>query len=295
VTVQEILKKVWTNLGEPTDQDPFTYSVGVPTGFSDAGLLMLQNLNDAQDVLATYVFPDGKRLRFPGLRDWFYFEAASTTGTLAAGQSSPYNDIAGNFAGYAGWTMEVAGESRLILHATSLAAYLETGFSADPSSKDYTLYKREYTYADALGGALARRPLALYGVYSFEGGARVSRFASTGEDFAGTRSGAGTPSTVRIRGQKIIFDVPPSEGRFGVEMLKAPTLLEALADESELPEVYHPALVLYVEQWGFIQMQENDSAYARKRDFEDFLRRRRDADDLEDDRRMLTPTPKLKG
>lgn len=291
MTVQESLERVWVTLGEPSNLDPFVYAGGVPAGLTGSGSLMLEVLNDAQTALATWRFPDGTRLRFPSLRDWFYLEADSETGTLAAGQPAGFSSLDGDFTGLTGWVIEVDGETRLALVATGTSAILDSAFGSDPSGKTWTAYKRVFRPSDALGGTAY--PIALYGVYDFEGRKRISRFSETTEDFSKLGSGVGTPGLARIRGQNIIFDVAPESGRFAVEYLRRPIPLVDLDDESELPEAYHEALVLYVEQWGFARMQENDAAYARKRDLEDFLRRRRTVDDLEDDERRLTLKPKV--
>lgn len=292
MTVETLLRDAWITLGEPTNLDPFVYDgMGVPTGFSSDGSRMLAELNVAQVALATWMFPDGTRLRFPELRDWIYFAAASAVGTVGAGQVSPYEDIAGDFSAYPGWIMVVDGEARLILEGTTTSAMLDRGFSSDPSGKTYTVYKRVYTWEDGIGSP--EKPLALYGVFDFEQKKRISRAATSAEDFTGIDTGASTVGTVRVRGQRIIFDVPPESGRFAVEVYRKPAELAALDDESELPESYHPALRLYLEMWGFTEMQENESAYARKRDLIDWLRQRRMTDDLEDDKRELKMVPKV--
>ena len=295
MTVEEILNEAWVTLGEPSDLLPFTYDgLGAVNGLTQAGTEMLGKLNDAQLAIATWKFPDGMRLNFPELRDWFYIEAGGLSGTVDAGQVAPFDDLAGDFTGTTGQILTIGSESRLVLAGSATGAVLDSAFTVDPSGLAWASYKRVFSYSDAIG-LPPGKPIALYGVYDFESRRRLSRFETATEDFNQIAQGAGIPNLARIRGQKIIFDVAPSAGRFAVEYFRQPTPLATIADESELPETYHEALTLYVEMWGFARMQENDSAYARKRDLEDFLRRRRMTDDLEDEKRVLKLTPKVEG
>lgn len=291
MTVQEILQRVYVDLGEPSDMDPFTYTLEEPSGFSDIGTTMLGVLNEAQVALATWKFTDGYRLRFPGLRDWFFFGATSATGTIEAGQASPYSTLTGDFTGLKGQVLVVGDEAHLILAASGTGASLEAGFSTDPSGLTYTVYKRIFNPSDALED-LAGDVLVIYGVYDFSNQKRLATFEAGVEDFAVISYGS--PSKVRIQGKTITFDSAPSEGRFGAEVYRVPSQLEALGDESELPDQYHEGLVFYLEHWGFVYMQETESAYGMKRDLNDFLRLRRTEDDLADDKRDLRLTPRVR-
>ena len=290
MTVQEILQRAYVDLGEPSDMDPFTYTLGVPSGFSTIGTTMLGVLNEAQVAVATWKFPDGQRLRFPGLRDWFFIKATTTTGTVGAGQTSPYDVLTGDFTGLSGQVLKVGDEAHLILAASGTGCTLEDGFSTDPSGETWTAYKKVFGTGDALV-APAGDVLAVYGVYDFVNERRLPQFESSTEDF--TSISTGSPSKVRIRGKTLTFDVAPDAGRFGVEVYRAPSELTALASESELPPQYHEALVLYLEHWGYVYMQETESAYGIKRDLNDFLRLRRAEDDIADDARDIRLVPRV--
>jgi hypothetical protein len=285
-----MLQRAYVDLGEPSDMDPFTYTLGVPDGLSTIGATMLGVLNEGQVALATWKFPDGQRLRFPGLRDWFFIQATLSTGTLAAGQASPYSTLAGDFTGMAGRVIVVAGEAHLILTASGTEAALEAGFASDPSELDYTIYKKVFGVSDALTTPVGD-VLSVYGVYDFASRRRLPTFESSAEDFASI--GYGNHGKVRIRGKTLTFDSAPSEGRFGVEVYRAPVALVALASESELPPQYHEGLVYFLEHWGFVYMNETEAAYGMKRDLNDFLRLRRSEDDLADDHRDIHLVPRV--
>lgn len=290
MTVQEILQRAYVDLGEPSDMDPFTYTLGVPSGFSSIGTTMLGVLNEAQVAIATWKFPDGQRLRFPGLRDWFYVQATTTTGTIGAGQLTPYATLLGDFTGLGGRVIVVGNEAHLMLSASGTEAVLEAGFSTDPSGLAYTTYKKVFGVGDALTAPVGD-VLVVHGVYDFEAQRRLPTFESEAEDFASV--GYGNQGKVRIRGKSITFDSAPSEGKFGVEVYRAPFELSTLTGESELPSHYHEGLVLYLEHWGYVYMQETESAYGIKRDLNDFLRLRRSEDDIADDRRELRLVPRV--
>lgn len=290
MTVQTMLQRAYTDLGEPSDMDPFTYTLGVPTGLSTIGTTMLGVLNEGQVALATWKFPDGQRLRFPGLRDWFFIQATLATGTLAAGQASPYSTLTGDFTGMAGRVIVVGSEAHLILTASGTTAVLEDGFSTDPSGLAYTIYKKVFSVSDALS-APAGDVLSVYGVYDFASQRKLPTFEAAGEDFASISFG--NQGKVRIRGKQITFDSAPSEGRFGVEVYRAPIELTSIASESELPPQYHEGLVYFLEHWGFVYMNETEAAYGMKRDLNDFLRLRRSEDDLADDHRDIHLVPRV--
>ena len=290
MTVQTMLQRAYTDLGEPSDMDPFTYALGVPTGLSTIGTTMLGVLNEGQVAIATWKFPDGQRLRFPGLRDWFFIQATLVMGTLAAGQTSPYSTLTGDFTGMTGRVIVVGSEAHLILTASGTTAVLEAAFTTDPSGLAYTIYKKVFGVSDALS-APAGNVLSVYGVYDFAGSRRLDTFESSGEDFASINYGS--PGKVRIRGKQLIFDLAPSEGRFGVEIYRAPVELATLVSESELPPQYHEGLVYFLEHWGFVYMNETEAAYGMKRDLNDFLRLRRSEDDLADDHRDIHLIPRV--
>lgn len=270
--------------------DPFTYTSGVPSGLSTIGGTMLGVLNEAQVAIATWRFPDGQQLRFPGLRDWFYMQATTTTGTIGAGQTAPYATLTGDFTGLGGRVLVVGSEAHLMLSASGTGAVLESGFSFDPSGLTYTTYKKVFGVGDALTAPVGD-VLVVHGVYDFEAQKRLPTFEGEAADFA--TISFGNQGKVRIRGKSITFDSAPSEGKFGVEVYRAPQALVALSDESELPPQYHEGLVFYLEHWGYVYMQETESAYGLKRDLNDFLRLRRSEDDIADDRREIRLVPKV--
>lgn len=274
MTLEEIRTAVWEELGEPSNCAP-----------TDAtGLARLNSwINRGYKKILYWRFGDGTQVRFPATEGECYFKTVVVTGTLASATTTTmtFDSSAGaSDDQYNGWVAETGSDVSLIVDydGASRTATIAKALSAAPSGT-YSLYKRHMKFCET-GDVGADENILLSSVNEIKEIQKlvlledqtVMETAQRTETFVDGLLSPGTPCSYMRRGAQIIFDCPVDEELwFHLEYARIPPDLTADADEPELPETFHEAVMLWALWRGYHWLQEADMAYSTKRDLIDFM------------------------
>ena len=291
MTLEEIMREVWVNLGEPTDIDPET-----DTSYQ-GGPILRWVANEAQRQIAVWKdFVSGRRVRFRELFASEFFRMITRSGTLAAAPLGPTaldlddgSPIVGDInQRYKGWVIEVRGQRRLIVdHSEDNVITVFPAFSPEPEIGDeFKLYKR-FSWMLRPGAQYAEDHLTLPGVNRERAEGNLVEIlkitdlqdkralikAPRGENFAKDMDSVSFPRLWYRFGNKLVFDAaPPEERWYDMEYYRLPGDMVGLEDMPEIPEMFHYALVLWGTEWGMRRARENSEKYATGQDLQRFMR-----------------------
>ena len=293
-TLELLMDEIWQHIGEPNDLDPDT-----DVSYGGSPLLMWV-CNEAQRRVASWKDPaTNRQIRIRSLISDMYFTSKyyddeldddATTSTIIL----PSTDVLGGAATYDdcynGWMVQVNNENRLIIDydGATYTATVHTAWSTAPADgDDYLLCKNFYylmpsthlwssehiskpaTTSKTLATGNLLEVLKIIDITNEMAlqKARGAYFPTTG------LTSPGDPALWWRVGNKILFDVPQDSSlSFYMEYYRNPLDMAGNDSESELPDQYQYAIILWGMWWGYNRQQDMSSAWAKKQDFVEFMR-----------------------
>jgi len=291
MTLGNAIREVWEMLGEPSDLNPTVNgSVSLTTA---AAVRIAAALNDAQDAIATWILPSGRRLKFRCLEKSISFEPKIVTGTLGVMSSDwkilelPPSLATSTSGRFEGWFASVNGVHRRILRHTVVGGLaqiiLDKAFTEDPTGLELTLRQRVLRFGSGVDDVQnASRPCEVLYVIDSETGQPVDR--EYAKNFLPALTAAvGVPGSFSKYGNGIVLDCAPETSRsYELYYVGYPVQASSLDEEFMLPEAFHQAIVLRATWWGFRRYSESTTAYATKRDFMELMQSLQTQIDYED-------------
>lgn len=303
MTVQDMCIDIWEQLGEPTDLQPGTLDAAGDLTFdisSDGAVKLLGWINRAITAICTWEDPKtNERIRFPSLDETYYFQGYELTGTGAGGSSSTIVLAATASSTddyYNGMVVEItsgtgSGQERFIVDydGATQTATVNRNFDTTPDAtsvyainKDFYLF-RESGDSDASENIVVRskyKTIAPLAVRDLETRTELSYKERT-DSFIGQRDVNGIPTIWYWEGNGIRFNVAPEDTRwYEVDVRIVPADLSAASDETELPDNFDEAIILWCVIRGIRPERDAGYAYSLKRDFFDLMRSLQDGHDM---------------
>ncbi len=293
MTLGAAIAEVYRNLGEPRSDLP-TMTLGIVDLTLQGAQDIRDFVNQACDAIASWESPNGRKLKLRGLEDSVSGELLSASGTLAS-QASPYKTIVlpagfGTTAErYAGWIADFgSGIIRRVLRNPVVAGVssvvLSRALDSDPVGLTLTLYQRTIHLGTASDDfQYAGRAIEVASLVDLEAQAEVPR-AEASDLSIWTSEAVGIPGAYQKRSAlTLVLDSAPDDGRsFEVALYRYPTARTLAAEDLDIPDAFHPLAVLYATYLGFLRLNETQSAYAFRRNFEDTVVRIQTQYDFED-------------
>ena len=261
MTVNEIINKAWKDCGEPSDIDP--------TNTTDTSGLdfCVQVLNIAMDSVVQWKGFQGRR-RTHFLDYITSGFAKNKIDTLTVTYDSMIEDeldisaLPGSFTPAIGDVVVHDGESRLVYYADATELWLSSAFTNrvdDVSEADVELTIHQSVLAP--GFVRFVEYLRLGDISKSEVLPRMRH----NQDSLGNITSVGSPSAWNRKGTGIVFDVTPdTETLWKVTYYRLPTLATSTnytaAEEFDIPEEFHVAVLAYMKALIYDQRQEPDTA-----------------------------------
>ena len=248
------------------------------------GLLLLERLNAAYAVIASYKFPRTGLIRFRALERvaiWRNLSASFPVTGLGDDNSqvtSSYTD------GAVGDVVSVAGSRFEIVRVVSAGTYQVAPVPvAGVNGQTGTLYKSRVIdlsaqptgHADALSRlASASKVVEVFDVYDLE--RRQEIFRSSNTDFLD--NGALTPAPpseyIRTERTKVVLDTAPSElTQLRIRYAELPDDFTSASDIPVIPEQYHEAIGMRLATQILLRGQFYEAARELRVTYENELRR----------------------
>lgn len=288
--LENLCVQVWENLGKPSDTSP--YSGGV-FDVTEAATI-IRWVNQGYRRVCGYRFPNGEPVFFQALNKSLYFKRIKITGDVTDATSSTVTLDSGDVGAvratadaYNGWVIEITdgtgeGQVRLITDFTAarVASVSEDWSTTPDSTSDYALMKNDYSFV-ASGAADEDENIVVDPVNSILSVTKVLDVSDMStivpllrtDSLVSSLKSPGNPKAYMWYAGGIVFDVPIDDERwFKIEYVETPAELSAGSDEPVIPSIYHDGIMLWATHLGLIRYQESGEAYARKRDFYDFMR-----------------------
>lgn len=303
MTLEEVRRQIWENLGEPTDLDPDTDVSYI------GGPLLNWVVNEAQRQLSMWKDPITRmQVRFHNLFGTLYFSMSVVEGVLSqapesetrvdlySGGAIPETDL----QRYRSWILRINGEQRLIVdYDENNVATLLRPLSTLPSIGDeYKLFKRhvyllraddpwasEHVALPAEVGRLREGNFSeILKITDLQERVGLSK-APHGANFIRYNESTGTPRQWYRFANRVVMDQAPVEPRwYEMEYYRLPSVVSEPEDVPEIPEQFHYGLVLWGTEWGLRRAREADQKYSAKRDLIDFMRSTKTEWDVEFER-----------
>jgi len=297
----ELLRdEIWQQLGEPSDLDPDT-----DTQYS-SGPLLTWVVNEGQRQVAFFKDKQtGRSLRFRELYgDMFFDSYVVEDDTLDEdGLSTTQFTLPGDYGAEAdrwnGSIIEVGGEKRIVVdYSADRLVTVHKALGVAPSVDDeFSMYKSEYLLLPSthgwVGENIALPSEAQYiSVGNFFHPLKITDMEDEVELDLGNKStlyldrtAVGAPTEWYMFGKKIIFNTAPEDNRwFKMEYYRAPYNLSADADEPEIPEPFHYAIVLWGIWWGLRRQQAPTEAWQAWNNLVEFIRFSVEVNEIADER-----------
>jgi len=290
MTVEEMLIELHSQLGKPSDLDPYAADGETVDIGSEGAVRLLQWLNRAYRRILTWRFKNGRIIRFRCTEREVYFAGVSLTGTAAAGaaQTITFDAVAEAVADfYNGWAIEItggtgSGQKRLIVdYSAARVATVATAWDTTPdATSTYCVTKNVYNFVDAgAADAAVNIPLspteeliAVMQITDLEDNSVLTRADRTAQFTSIETTIGSSPSVFADVTGGLIFDTTVPDGRYyRIRYFGMPATLTALTDEPEIPQAFQEAVLLWAVWWGLRRQQEFAGAYSTKRDLEDTL------------------------
>jgi len=284
--LQQMEAELWEMLGEPSDVDPTT--------FGGPGELKLRRwLNEGQRRIANWKFPDGHLIRFPCLYESMFWQAIVKVGTLQGGTTTTVvfsgidSQIGTEDDRYNGWRVEItggtgAGQSAVIMDYAGggKVGTLNKTWGVSPDGTSIYSMTKKFALLLPTVNPWATEHIMLSPVDSVVDIMKIEDVedlttldeGDRTESYIGTFEDIGNPLSWIFYGNRVLFDVAPSESRwFRIEYYRQPTELVLATDVPEIPEGWHQGIVMWARWWGFARAQETAMSYSSKRDFTEYL------------------------
>jgi hypothetical protein len=288
MTLAAFRTELFEVIGEQTELDPST-----PEGAARLDAWV----NRAYRKVLFWRFPDGTQARFPCTEGLLFFQTVVKTGVLAGGTTTTVtlDGTAGAGANqYIGWVVDVNGQRKLIIsYDASRVATVHKAFDTAPSvGTAYTLYKNFMRLCETTDIG-ADENIIMSPVNQFMAPRKITnieRFwdlsvAERTETFARNALSPGYPRQYYRRQNDIVFDYPAQTVEaYRMEYMRMPPELVEDEDKPETPEYFDDAILLRAQWSALVWQQDNDEAYARKRDLQEFMAEAKQQGEMEYDR-----------
>jgi hypothetical protein len=273
MTLSEFRAEVWEISGEDTNLS------------SAAGILRVDRwINRAYKRILFWRFPDGTQVRFPCLDGLLYFKTVVLTGTIvsAGTQDVTLDDTFGaGLDQYNGWIIEVEGVRMQIMdYDTSRLATVHDAWSTAPTAgAACTLYKNFVRLCES-GAVGADENVVLSPVTQVMEIKKITNIKRFWDLVPMERTDTGAlrqltlsyPRQYMRIGNDIVFDYPALEEEYyRMEYVRMPPDLSVDSDVPEIPSYFDEAIILDAVRSVLVWQQDNDEAYARKKDLQDFM------------------------
>jgi len=290
MNVQEMVDEVARSLGNRTDLTTARYVSWLNWSIKRLAAFALRRRVDLKyfhvlekSLNFQTVVLDGTMNAAPATDNGFWLDLTHVSATVDF-----YKDCVIEITGYSGTAPDgLVGQIRTI--PSSLATgwcYIDTDWDVTPDANtEYSIYRRIY--------AIGTSPLAAESTYdTFWAIQRMEKVADglplthkAWEDIVGTSfTAVGNPSAFARRGANIVFDsTPNTEEWFRIWFYAFPTEISAdnLTGYSDIPEVWHEAIVLGAVYRGHRALMEPDRAAEARSAWYDELTNMTDEMELE--------------
>jgi hypothetical protein len=288
MTLEQFRTDLFEVVGEQTELDPST-----PEGAARLDAWV----NRAYRKVLFWRFPDGTQARFPCTDGLLFFQTVVKTGLLTGGTTTTVTlDLTAGAEDnqYTGWVVDVAGQRKFIIdYDASRNATVHKAFDTAPSAGTaYTLYKNFMRLCESTDIG-ADENIIMSPVSQFMAVRKITnieRFwdlspAERTETFARNALSPGYPRQYYRRQNDIVFDYPAQTVEaYRCEYVRMPPALSADDDVPEVPEYFDDAILLGAQWRAMVWQQDNDEAYARKRDLQEFMTEAKQQGEMEYDR-----------
>jgi len=308
MTLSEIRNEIRQQIGEPTDLTPIGADADVQY---NGGPLLTWTANEGQRQIAAWKDPETQKVyRHPQLYAEMFFQTKVFSGTLPDQTGLQADEILLTAAfgpedgRYVNWLVTVGSEVKRIMvyNGGARLGTVDSDWASTPAlGAAFTLTTRVYLMVDPTH-AWASENISIPAPsdrYRSEGNLievlkiedvsslRELTKASRVESFLGTSVASGSPSSYYRIGNRIYFDQASSEELWlRLEYYRSPTDMVALADEPELSEQFHYAIVLWGIWWGFRRAGDNAGAYNVSQELRALMKRIVAHSDIKDDRKQ---------
>lgn len=280
MTLSEMETEVYEALGEQSDLDPAL----------SAGAAMLDRwINEAYQKVCFWRFADGTQVNFPATKGEKFFQSYILTGTATSGAASTVTLDSSSAAvadRYVGWVIKItagtgSGQSRIIMAYTAArVATVHEAWDTNPdTTSTYSLHKRFMKVVPAAAVDAAEN-IVIDPASEFVTALKVTDVAGLSdldpgeksEAYSGSMGSVANPTIFYTYGNTIFFDTAFETSQwYRLEYEKLPTPLTAAADEPQIPEVFHRAIVLHATWIGLKRSQDTEDAYSTKRDLQEYM------------------------
>lgn len=251
MTVQEALEDVYENTNEQDDLAPYTADVFDLT--SPGALKLLRVFKRAAQVLSTWKFTDGRRLRFRNtetedIATITPLSGATTQTVWPASTLLLGAGLDGTNNAYAKRLFVLDDTAHFVVGSALLTVTLGDVVSAAPQSAAFKLLERDFDYV-SLG--LSRKPVDFIGVYDVTNDAPITK-ADSNERFQSNSKSFGTPTQFTRIGDTLRFDqFIDTQTSYLVRYIRYLELGVLEVDPlCECPEAFHDVLLLWVMHWA---------------------------------------------
>jgi hypothetical protein len=197
---------------------------------------------------------------------------------------------------YNGWMIDVGGVRRLIVDydASRNATLHEALGTAPAGSETYTLYKQFMRLSESTDVGASENIVCspVNSIMAIRKVTNIRRFwdltpSERTDTFARNFLSPGYPQQYGRRGNDIVFDWPSLEQEwYRMEYVRMPPDLVGDDDLFETPVYFDQAILLGAVWSVLVWQQDNDEAYARKRDLQEFMITAKQQGEMEFDREV---------
>jgi hypothetical protein len=272
MTAEELAWTAWEWIGEPTDLDPDSNPVDADDPFASNEEKWLYYLNRAADAVATYKAGNRRHFRY---KNDDLIEIFAITPTTVFTTSAAFENTSA-YMTTSGLVQDALKNYVLVENTSDPSEYFKC--VGNTTTNVYTDRRPSSTIASSTairgaiprvdltgttisGGTQSERVMEVLGVDAHIrdlSGSSGDRFVSLDPLPRRTRNEPqhfyGDPQYYWRRGQYLWLDRLPvneTEVVLHVDIKKFPTEMTAFADEPDIPEAFHWAILQWVSAWGF--------------------------------------------
>lgn len=280
MTLEEALLEVYEATDEQSDLDIYD---GASVSLTAAGSVRIRRLLDrAQNAIAVWKFPGGRRLRFRFMQDTLITATAPATYKADSGGSFPGSSV----------LLTTAVTNDLLRDAVALFADGSTmqvvtnvggtvqmagTVAADPADQDLVFMWQQLAVTPPAG----KRLIQVTGLYDVADGVELERAGDRDRMWGPTLA---VPTAYRPVAGGVLLDAVWNEARFyRVAYQRLPMMPTTLGGSFELPEAFHDAVVEYAKYTACMRIGKSESAQMAWSRVQMMLASLRQEADLEED------------
>jgi len=287
MTLEEAIVEVYEATDEQSDLDP--YVSGTMSLTTTGATRIMGLLNRAQDAIATWKFPNGRRLRFRCLEDTAVVTMTVPTYNAVSDSTDGIVTFAGGFDGtgnaYAGW-IALHDDSPYVIVGSNVDSITIAGPTLPVvTAADAVKLTKQYwsLKGDGADVTMPWRLIEVVEMYDIGNDMPLSVGLSRDRG-AMTTLGAGDVGEWVNAQKGVRFDVAPDATvHFIVRGYRYPTAVAALSDAFEIPEAFHEAICEYAKYTANSRIGKIDNAAMAWARCEKLMFSLRTEDDIESD------------